>query len=303
MKHLSRTVLSLALVLCALTAAEAKVALADPFIFYADGTYYAYGTYASDGILVYTSKDLRTWHRQGLALNKRDTNVPRFFWAPEVYKIGDEYIMYFSGNEHLYVAKSKSPLGPFRQVGSKPMLAEKSIDSSLFYDKKGRPFLTFVRMNDGNNIWVAPLEKDLCTIDSTRMRHSFSVSQPWERVQARVVEGPCVFRRGGKYVMIYSANDYQSQRYGLGIATAKNPLGPWEKRADNPFLQCPDTLVGVGHNSFFTDKDGKLRIVFHAHNSRTSIHPRNMYIGTLEFPDKKDKTRAVVNDIIEAEEE
>lgn len=303
MKHLSRTVLSLALALCALTAAEAKVALADPFILYADGTYYAYGTYASDGILVYTSKDLRTWHRQGLALSKRDTNVPRFFWAPEVYKIGDEYIMYFSGNEHLYVAKGKSPIGPFKQVGTKPMLAEKSIDSSLFYDKKGRPFLTFVRMNDGNNIWVAPLEKDLCTIDSTKMRHCFSVSQPWERVQARVVEGPCVFRRGGKYVMIYSANDYQSQRYGLGIATAKNPLGPWEKRADNPFLQCPDTLVGVGHNSFFTDKDGKLRIVFHAHDSRKSIHPRNMYIGTLEFPDKKDKTRAVVNDIIEAEEE
>lgn len=305
MKHLSRILLSLALALCVFTAADAKVALADPFIFYdkATDTYYAYGTYAADGILVFTSKDLRTWHRQGLALNKRDTNVPRFFWAPEVYKIGNEYIMYFSGNEHLFVAKGKSPLGPFKQVDTKPMLAEKSIDSSLFYDKKGKPFITFVRMNDGNNIWAAPLEKDLCTIDSAKMRHCFSVSQPWEQVQARVVEGPCVFRRGGKYVMIYSANDYQSQRYGLGIATAKNPLGPWEKRADNPFLQCPDTLVGVGHNSFFTDKDGQLRIVFHAHDSRKSIHPRNMYIGTLEFPDKKDKTRAVVTNIIEAEEE
>ena len=85
---------------------SAKVRLADPFIFYENGTYYAYGTFSPDGILVFTSKDLKKWTNKGLALNKKDTNIPRFFWAPEVYKIGKEYIMYFSGNEHLYVAKS-----------------------------------------------------------------------------------------------------------------------------------------------------------------------------------------------------
>lgn len=283
---------------------SAKVRLADPFIFYENGTYYAYGTFSPDGILVFTSKDLKKWINKGLALNKKDTNIPRFFWAPEVYKIGKEYIMYFSGNEHLYVAKSKSPYGPFKQIGTKPMLEEKAIDSSLFFDRKKKPYITFVRMNDGNNIWVAPLNKDLCSFDSTKMIHCFSVSQEWERAQARVNEGPCVFTKGKKYYMIYSANDYQSQKYGLGLAVADKPEGPWVKRADNPFLQCPDTLVGVGHNSFFTDKNGKFRIVFHAHESHTKIHPRNMYIGTLEFSDPKDKDHLVFGkDIIEAEEE
>lgn len=269
MKTCRFVVLCLCMLLAGMVSSvNAKVRLADPFIFYENGTYFAYGTYSPDGILVFTSKDLKKWSNKGLALNKKDTNIPRFFWAPEVYKIGKEYIMYFSGNEHLYVAKSKSPYGPFKQVGTQPMIAEKAIDSSLFFDRKKKPYITFVRMNDGNNIWVAPLNKDLCSFDSTKMKHCFSVSQEWERAQARVNEGP------------------------------------WVKRADNPFLQCPDTLVGVGHNSFFTDKNGKFRIVFHAHESHNKIHPRNMYIGTLEFSDPKDKEHLLLGkDIIEAEEE
>lgn len=286
-------------------AAAAKVPLADPFILCDGDTYYAYGTYSSDGIIVFTSKDLRTWRKAGLALRKQDTNVERWFWAPEVYKVGGEYYMYFSGNEHLYVAKAKSPLGPFVQVGEGPMLAEKAIDSSLFRDKHGRPWLTFVRFNDGNNIWVAPLDKSLCRIDTTRMRHCFSVSQGWERSLGRVCEGPCVFRRGRKYYMIYSANDFRSRDYGLGLATSRKPDGPWEKRADNPFLQRPDTLVGAGHNAIFTDREGKLRIVFHAHNSRSRVAPRCMYIGTLQFADPRDRDhlQLVPGSIIQAEEE
>ncbi len=283
---------------------RAKVPLADPYIIYIDGTYYAYGTYSADGIIVFTSHDLKTWHKQGLALNKKDTSVPHSFWAPEVYRIGNEYLMYFTGNEHLYVAKSKSPLGPFVQTGSGPMLEEKAIDPSVFYDKKGKPYITFVRLNDGNNIWVAPLNKDMCSFDKSKMQHCFSVSQDWERDLGRVVEGPCVFRKGKTYYMIYSANDFRSQNYGLGLAISRKPEGPWQKRSDNPFLQRPDTLVGTGHNSFFTDKDGKLRIVFHAHDSHTKVGPRNMYIGTLEFADKTDKTHLTVGrDIIEAIEE
>lgn len=284
---------------------QAKVPLADPFIYYENGTYYAYGTHSDRGIVVYTSQDLKKWHKAGLALNKKNTNVPRFFWAPEVYKNGEEYIMYFSGNEHLYVAKGKSPLGPFKQVGNGPMLAEKAIDSSIFYAKgKRKPYIVFVRMNDGNNIWEAPLSKDLCSIDTAHMRHCFSVSQQWEKDMGRVNEGPCVLRKGHKFYMIYSANDFRSHRYGLGLAVAENPQGPWVKRDDNPFLQCPDTLVGVGHNSFFYDRDGQLRIVFHAHNSRDKVHPRCMYIAKIGFTDKKDKDKLVVaKDIIEAEEE
>lgn len=274
---------------------EAQLPLADPYIFVENDTYYIYGTGSDQGIPVYTSKDLKTWKAQGIALNKKDTNIPKWFWAPEIYKIGKKYYMYFSGDEHLYVAVADSPLGPFKQCGNgEPMIKEKAIDSSIFFDKKGKPWICYVRMNDGNNVWVAPLNKDYISFDESKAIHAFSVSQDWERAQARVNEGPCVFRKGKKYYMIYSANDYQSQKSGLGLAVADKPEGPWIKRADNPFLQCPDTLVGVGHNSFFTDLEGKLRIVFHAHKDKAHIHPRMSYIGTLQFADPKDKEHLTV---------
>ena len=135
MKHkgLAIFILMFALAICA---TKAKVRLADPFIYYENGTYFAYGTSSPNGIVVFTSKDLKKWRNRGLALNKKDTNIPRSFWAPEVYKVKGEYIMYFSGNEHIYAAKGKSPYGPFIQVGTKPMIAEKAIDSSLFFDRK-----------------------------------------------------------------------------------------------------------------------------------------------------------------------
>ena len=41
--------------------------------------------------------------------------------------------------------------------------------------------------------------------------------------------------------------------------------------------------VGVGHSAMFADKEGKLRIVFHAHKDENNIHPREMYISEVYF--------------------
>ena len=72
-----------------------KLPLADPFVFYEDGTYYAYGTYSNDGIVVFTSQNLIEWEQQSqLALHKNDCTESIWFWAPEVYHNGEEYINY-----------------------------------------------------------------------------------------------------------------------------------------------------------------------------------------------------------------
>jgi beta-xylosidase len=102
-------------------------------------------------------------------------------------------------------------------------------------------------------------------------------------------------KRNGVYYMTYSANSYESQMYGVGVATATNIAGPWTKYANNPILQKPGKLVGVGHSAMFTDKQGKLRIVFHAHNSATQIHPRHMYISTVTFENKDGKEIMVID--------
>ncbi len=47
---------------------RSHVPLADPFIYYENGVYYAYGTHSLEGFEVYTSKNLKEWNYSGLAL-------------------------------------------------------------------------------------------------------------------------------------------------------------------------------------------------------------------------------------------
>lgn len=266
-----------------------KVYFADPFIMWHDSLYYAYGTSAADGIEVLVSTDLEHWHVPGggsrrLALHKDDVWGEKWFWAPEVYRVGDKFLMYYSGDEHICAAVSDSPLGPFRQTEQRPMLDEKAIDHTLFVDTDGTPYLFFVRfMPDGLNIWMSRLEDDLMRLRPGTLRPCIKTSQPWERTCPSVNEGPTVLKHKGTYYMTYSGNAYTCQDYGIGCATTASLDGEWVKYAENPLLQHNKGLTGVGHNSLFTDRDGQLRIVYHAHKSHEEVNPRFMYVGRVSF--------------------
>jgi beta-xylosidase len=265
-----------------------RVPLADPSIVFYEDVYYAYGTSAGDGIAVYTSSDMKYWKKETkLALHKNDVWANRWFWAPEVYYINGKFYMYYSADEHICVATSDSPLGPFTQEIKKPMMDDKGIDNSLFIDNNGKAYLFYVRFTNGNEIWVAELQEDLKTVKTETLRSCISVSQDWEKAWLKVTEGPFVIKRNGTYYMTYSANNYQSTYYGIGVATATDVKGPWKKYEQNPVYQNVKGLVGVGHSTMFTDKEGNLRIVFHAHNSQISVQPRYMYISRVYF-EKKD---------------
>lgn len=277
---------------------QAPVPYGDPFILLHEDTYYAYGTSAKNGIAVLTSTDLQTWHapERPLALDKRDVWGDRWFWAPEVYRINGKFYMYYSADEHICVATSGSPLGPFRQENIRPMLAdEKCIDNSLFIDDDGKAYLFFDRFNDGLNIWVAELEENLLEVKRETMQKCIHVSQAWEEVWPRVNEGAFVVKHGGVYYMTYSANSYESPYYGIGVATAASVKGPWTKYKGNPIYQNVGALTGIGHSALFTDREGQLRIVFHAHHSPTKVHPRAMHISRVRFAAQGEQNIMVID--------
>lgn len=269
---------------------EAPVPLGDPFVMLHEGTYYAYGTNAADGIEVYSSDDLKTWKKNDqLALHKDNSWGDRWFWAPEVYYIREKntFFMYYSVNEHIAVATSNSPTGPFIQEPKVTMFNEKGIDNTLLIDEDGQAYMYFNRFNAGNVIWVAKLNSDLLTLDLSTLKECIRVSQDWERVAGQVNEGATVTKHNGKYYMTYSANDFQSPFYGVGFATADSPMGPWTKYEHNPILQKPKDLVGTGHSSVFKDKDGNFKMVFHAHYDNTTVAPRFMHTADLTFTSDK----------------
>lgn len=270
---------------------KSQVPLADPYILLDGDTYYAYGTHSADGIEVYVSNDLTTWLCKGLALNKENTTETKNFWAPEVYKRGDTYFMYYSANEHLFVATADNPLGPFVQQGGyllNDLLGdEKCIDGSVFTDEDGRMYLYFVRFTNGNVIWECELAEDgLGPIEGARARQCVTASAPWEKKMGTVAEGPFVIKHNDRYYLTYSANDYQSPFYGIGYSASNYVDRGWGKYVGNPIICHVDGLWGTGHHSLFTDKEGNLRVVFHAHHNSGTIHPRMMYIGTMAFDGK-----------------
>jgi beta-xylosidase len=281
---------------------EAPVPLGDPFIMLHGDTYYAYGTNSENGIEVYTSDDLKTWKKESkLALHKDDSWGDRWFWAPEVYwfESKNKFHMYYSVDEHIAVATSDSPLGPFVQDIKEPLIAdEKCIDNTLFIDDDGKAYTYFDRFNDGLNIWVAEVEDDLKTIKKSTLTKCINVSQAWEEVWPRVNEGAFITKHKGIYYLTYSGNSYESPFYGIGFATATSPYGPWTKYSANPILQKPNDLVGVGHSAMFKDKAGNLKKVFHAHHSKDRIHPRAMYISDVTFTNDELPIMKISQDIL-----
>lgn len=270
-----------------------RIFLADPFIHYENGKYYAYGTSAPDGFEVYTSDDLKNWQKHSShVLKKSDVWGEKWFWAPEIYKVDGDYIMYFTADVHISCAISKSPLGPFVQTEKKPMCEnENRIDNTLFIDDDGQGYVFFNRwgQNGGSEVWGAKLEKDYKTIKEDTLFRVLGAEEPWETVMNNITEGPFMIKHDGKYYMTYTANNYKSQDYAVGYAVADKPEGPFVKAAENPILRRPGNFVGSGHHSFFKDRDGKLRIVFHVHHSEKKIQPRFMVIGEVFFENGKMK--------------
>ena len=267
-----------------------QLLLADPYVLEDDGWYYIYGTHSDEGIVVYRSRDMRHWSnlcgnaKGGLALHRDDVWGEKWFWAPEVYKVGERYIMTYSAEEHICYAESDSPCGPFVQSKKQPYLPkEKGIDSSFFIDDDGTPYIFWVRFTYGNVIWVAEMSRDLREVKLETASRLIDVEEgTWEHRQARVAEGPAVVKHKGKYYLTYSCNDYQSKDYAVGVAVADNVMGPYERHPENPILHRYAGYVGTGHHTLTPTPKG-LYMVFHAHYSGAKIHPRQTLIAPIKF--------------------
>lgn len=266
----------------------------DPSITLTNETYYMYGTGAESdtGIKVYKSEDLENWTgpvgvKEGFALHEDDVFGDHFFWAPEVYEIDGKYYMFYSVQEHMAIAVSDNPEGPFIQENEGYLEDFNAIDHHLFIDDDGKKYLYFAKFEEGLEIWVAEMESDFSGIKEETMVKAISQSQDWEKSTKAPVgivnEGPYVLKHEGIYFMSYSGNHYASPDYGIGLAYAESPMGPWIKDDNNPILQNPEGLVGTGHSAFFKDKQGKLHMVYHAHNSTEEVQPRKAYYNPVKF--------------------
>ncbi|WP_237587081.1 glycoside hydrolase family 43 protein [Pontibacter russatus] len=275
---------------------EGIINLADPTVFYHEGTYYLYGTVegnANQGFEAYTSKDLKSWEgpkgaRDGFALHRQDAYGTKGFWAPQVFYHQGKFYMAYTANENIAIAESNSPLGPFAQQVKEPLAAPvKQIDPFVFVDDDGKKYLYHVRLQDGNRIYVAEMKDNFSGIKEETLREVIAAQEPWENTAKAswpVAEGPTVLKHNGLYYMTYSANDFRNPDYAVGYAIGRSPLGPWVKQKDSPIISTKNIGVnGTGHGDFVKDKRGNLIYVFHTHQSDTTVGPRKTALVNARF--------------------
>ena len=100
---------------------------ADPDVIYFEGTYYLYATNTDIkdpselGFKVYSSPDLVRWTCRGMALKAEDSWGKENFWAPDIIYHNGLFYLSYSVEEHLCIATSRSPLGPFVQEKKEPL--------------------------------------------------------------------------------------------------------------------------------------------------------------------------------------
>lgn len=265
---------------------DGKVPLADPFIMAYDGAYYAYGTTGNRDFYTYVSSDLKYWEKyETPVLDSEDSYGEKWFWAPEVYYYEELQVfkMFYSAATMLCEASSNSPLGPFAQARKTPMWNDRGIDPTLFVDGD-KKYLCYDWLSDRSTINIVQEKNGIFDFNSVA-----SVMKPDSDWENFTTEGPTIVKVKDKYIMTYAGGDYTLADYGIGVAVADDPMGPWEKYEGNPVMQFPKykgtVLQGTGHNSLFKDLEGNWRMVFHAHSAKGIEGGRYMYIVSCELQD------------------
>lgn len=260
--------------------------IGDPVIIYENDTYYMFATTPDCASFhCFTSKDGVNFSDDYLALAFEDSFGIDRFWAPEVYKYQDKYYLFYSagakdGFMHIQVAVADKITGPYKDINKEPLInipGKSTIDAHLFIDDDGKKYLYF-SMDCSTNIIDGKHVSQIfaCTLNDTldKVTSEFifisTPTRPWELYSGPDWfwnEGPYILKHNGLYFLTYSTNCYCSKDYSLGCRVSKHPLGPFEYMVDEPIISYieEDRISGPGHNAFFVDKDGQLKMSFHIH--------------------------------------
>jgi hypothetical protein len=250
----------------------------DPFVVRVGNSYFAYATNSTEGnIQIIESPDLAHWTAVGNALPK----LPSWAeaggtWAPAVLQIGSTFLLYYAaavsgageGVECISVATATQPQGPFIDNSAGPLVCQPSlngsIDPSPFVDASGTRYLQW-KSNGGNGhpatIWSAPLNATGTGFAASSPTELLAADLPWE---GGVIEAPDLVLAGGRYLLFYSGNQWNSANYAVGVALCRGPLGPCSNLSSQPILSSGTDMAGPGGEDVFTDANGNPWIAFHA---------------------------------------
>lgn len=224
------------------------------------------------------SSDLVHWELRGHVFDELPSWADYYFWAPEISHDNGKYYIYYSahkrdGNLCLAVASADRPEGPYTDHG--PLMCQEagSIDGWPMRDNDGKLYLVW--KEDGNSrklptpIWAMEMSEDRTRLLGEK-KELFRNDAAWE---ANLVEGVSMIRHDDYIYAFYAGAGCCGRgcSYGIGVARAKDLLGPWEKYPGNPMVATTDDWKCPGHGTPI-EKEGKFYFLYHAYDKESSVY-------------------------------
>lgn len=269
---------------------------ADPEAAVFAGRYWIFPTTSADydaqiTFDAFSSPDLVHWTKHADVLNAR--NVPwakRAMWAPSVVENNGKYYFFFAANDiktdselgGIGVAVADRPEGPYKDLLGKPLVGAfhngaQPIDQFVFKDDDGAWYMIYGGWKRAN---IVRLKDDFTGVLPLADGLLFKEITP----APEYVEGPLMFRRGGRYYFMWSEGGWGGPDYSVAYAIADTPTGPF-KRIGKVLQQDKAIATSAGHNSVIkVPNSDRWYIVYHRRPlGDTTRDHRQTAIERLEF--------------------
>lgn len=276
-----------------------NTSLPDPTVIRADdGYFYLYATEDIRNLPIYRSRDLIDWQFVGTAFT--DETRPQWnkkgnMWAPDINKIGDKYVLYYSKSEWggewtcgIGAATADRPEGPFTDHGPLFISSEIGVRNSIdqFYiEDNGHKYLFW---GSFHGIYGIELSDDGLSVKPGAVK---------KQVSGTFMEGTYIHKRGKYYYLFGSAGtccEGARSTYRVTYGRSENLFGPYvdkkgQRLLDNHYevmLHGDDTFVGTGHNAeFVTDDLGQDWILYHGYKKAEADDGRVVFLSRVDWKD------------------
>jgi len=211
------------------------------------------------------------------------------FWAPDVTKIGDKWMLYLTCHVSDIDAKiaafsSDCPYGPFQFEGKitdgNVTGIKDTIDPEVVQDPAtGKVWLFFGSIGKVHRVELNSTGTALANPDKPEYIHVAGIKVEDDNTgRTKVFEGTYLYYRNGYWYLFASSCQYWNWTYKMVVGRSKTLEGDFVDKNGKLMKEGNGTVIlssgkndhfyGPGHNGeIFTDKRGNDYIFYHAHNT------------------------------------
>lgn len=211
--------------------------------------------------------------------------MSRHIWAPEIHYIKNKWYIFFAAAEKEDVWKIRPFVlecngdDPLNSIWTERgiMKAMPNDDLSFrnfsldmtYFEHNGNHYVIWAQIEGDSSLFMAEIDPEKPYQLTSKPILLTKPDYDWEKVIFRVNEGASVLKTEDRIYVYFSASGTGAE-YCMGVLCADinsdlMDISSW-KKISHPVLETKDLCdaVGPGHNSFVTDENGNLLLVYHA---------------------------------------